>query len=476
MDFSKTKYGMPTLAAGCVAVCVLLGLGICAVAFGAPVEAASSGSIESTAVSEAKEDSDYDAKANAIDTSKYSDTILPESEDAGEDYIENTLFIGDSNSYRYMCYGFTSLDNDIAVVGMGAGQILSLGCVKFKTYSDYITIPEAIKIMQPQRVVFGYGTNNLTGDMKTYISTYEKAIQKCYKEYPYFDVMVNAIPPVDKYRDYPNVSMQNIDKFNAALVEMCERNGWKFINSSEALKDKDTGFAQTKFTLGDGLHLSKEGCTALFNYIRTHSMITDDTRPKPLSKIPARAETPPDLIVKDPLKVAGEKASTTKVNVTFNCTDGGTLTGETEQSVAAGSYCSGVTAVPSEGYYFAGWSCAYGDTTNDTTITYLVPSDAADYGGIVVTAKFAKKEAESTATPTPTPTLAPTPSPTPGNSVVATPSTAPSTEPPAVSTPAPATEPPAVSTPAPETEQPTTPDPAPATGATTTTTEDAGAT
>ncbi len=433
VEFSHTKYGVPVLASGCVAFCVLLGLGVYALASGVPVQGASSASSESMAISEAKEDANYDAKANAIDTKKYTGTILPESDDAGEDYIDGTLFIGDSNSYRYMCYGLTSLDNDIAVVGMGAGQILSLGCVKFKNQSDYITIPEAIKIMQPQRVVFGYGTNNLTGNMDTYIETYEKAIQKCYKAYPYFDVIVNAIPPVDTYRDYPNVSMQNIDKFNEALVEMCHRNDWKFINSSEVLKDEKTGFAKTNYTLGDGLHLSKEGCDALFNYFRTHSYLTEDRRPKPLSKIPERAETPPDLITKDPLKTAGGSSSSSKINVTFNCTDGGSLTGETEQSVAAGSYCSGVTAVPNEGYYFVGWTCAYGETTRDATIVYQVPSDAADYGGIVVTAKFEQKET-ATATPKASPTPTAASSIAPSSSPTIQPSVAPTAEPTAAPT------------------------------------------
>ncbi len=363
----------------------------------APVHAAdlaesvsSASASESSAVSEQAADSSYNAQANAIDTQAFSGTILPETEDAGSAYVDETLFIGDSNSYRYMSYGFTSLDNDIAVIGMGAGQITSLGCVKFKGKSSYLTIPKAVAIMQPKRVVFGFGTNNLTGSVSSYIDTYEKAIQSVYDAYPYFDVIVNAIPPVDKNRDYPSVTMQNVDKFNAALAEMCEAQGWKFLNSSEALKDSATGFAKTNYTVADGLHLSKNGCAALFDYIRTHACQTEDRRPKPLSTVPARAETPPDLITSDPLKTGKQSTTAKKVEITFTATEGGSIEGSTEQSVSAGGTCSAVKAVPASGYVFAGWSCSTGSIANteNPDLTFHVPSDSASFGGIFVTASF----------------------------------------------------------------------------------------
>ena len=43
-------------------------------------------------------ESDYDKDANKIVDSEFDGTILPETEDAGEAYIDNTLFIGDSNT------------------------------------------------------------------------------------------------------------------------------------------------------------------------------------------------------------------------------------------------------------------------------------------------------------------------------------------------------------------------------------------
>lgn len=58
-------------------------------------------------------------------------TILPETADAGRSYVDETLFIGDSNTARYLLYAnetgtaFTSLNNNIGVVSMGVGSITS---------------------------------------------------------------------------------------------------------------------------------------------------------------------------------------------------------------------------------------------------------------------------------------------------------------------------------------------------------------
>ena len=61
-------------------------------------------------------------------------TVLGETPDAGRSYVEETLFIGDSNTARYLMYAdetgqaFTTLDNNIGVVSMGVGSITSLEC------------------------------------------------------------------------------------------------------------------------------------------------------------------------------------------------------------------------------------------------------------------------------------------------------------------------------------------------------------
>ena len=122
---------------------------------------------------------------------------------------------------------------------MGAGSITTLECEKFKGSSAMYTIPEAVAMLKPQRIIICFGTNNLSGsstDATNFISSYLKGLEAIETAWPYCDIIVSAIPPLDKQRENTNLTMTQVDAYNAALVEMCEDNGYKFLNSSEVLR------------------------------------------------------------------------------------------------------------------------------------------------------------------------------------------------------------------------------------------------
>lgn len=332
-------------------------------------------------------DKEYDKNAAVVDKKEYGETILEETKDAGTKYVDETLFIGDSNTVRMMSYGHTTLSNDVGAVSMGIQHVISKPIVFFYGYEDAVTVPKAVEIIQPKRIVITYGTNNTIGwSDKTFITEYEKALKAIKKAYPYAEIIINSVPPIDKERENLAVTMQTIDSFNVALAKLAKSGGYKFLNSAEALKDEKTGFAKTDYTISDGIHLSKKGMEALFNYIRTHSYETEDTRPKPLKSVPNRKETPPGIISGDPIAVRGKKG----VSIIFNnaSPDMGVLEGSTTQTIKAGETCEGVTAMALDGFAFAGWSCTEGaiaDTSNPT-LAFTVPGTTSKE--ITVTAKF----------------------------------------------------------------------------------------
>lgn len=318
-------------------------------------------------------------------------TILPETSDAGRSYVDETLFIGDSNTARYLLYAnetgtaFTSLNNNIGVVSMGVGSITSLKCEKFKGSSAMYTVPDAVAMLKPKRIIICYGTNNLSGsstDATNYIKTYLQGLQAIQTAWPYCDIIVSAIPPLDRQRENTNLTMTQVDAYNAALVQMCEENGFKFLNSAEVLRDDATGWAKKDYTLSDGVHLSKEAVTAYFTYVRTHAYAAEDRRPQPLGTIPTPDGVPANLINKDPIAVRGAK-----VPLEFVAANGGKLSGTTSQLVKKGGTAAAVTAVPDEGFVFAGWTASSGGSYSSATISFTMPQNA-DAGGVVLTANF----------------------------------------------------------------------------------------
>ena len=318
-------------------------------------------------------------------------TVLPAGADAGRSYLDETLFIGDSNTARYLLYAddtgtaFTSLSNNIGVVSMGAGAITTLKCEKFKGSSTMYTVPESVAMLKPKRIIICYGTNNLSGastDATRFITTYLQGLQAIRQAWSYCDIIVSAIPPLDKQRENTNLTMTQVDAYNAALVQMCEENGFKFLNSAEVLRDDATGWAKTDYTLSDGVHLSKKAVEAYFTYVRTHAYQTEDRRPQPLGSIPQPDGVPANLITKDPIAVRGAK-----VPLEFVAEYGGTLSGTTSQLVKKGATAKAVTAVADEGFVFAGWIASSGGSYSSESISFTMPQDA-DAGGVVLTAHF----------------------------------------------------------------------------------------
>ena len=234
-------------------------------------------------------ESGYDKEENTIDTQAYTSTILEQTADAGESYVDETLFLGDSNTARmYRMFDYCSYDNAIGSVGMTAKSLASFACVQLSTASGYVTMPQAVAKLQPRRVILTFGTNDLNPSYKAadFVKNYQTGIEAIVTAYPSVDIIVNAIPPIGQQHSNQSLTQTQVDEYNKALVEMCQTKGWKFLNSAEVLKDSVTGYAKSGYVeTSDGIHLTRTAMDALFNYIRTHSYITEDDRPA-LTTIP----------------------------------------------------------------------------------------------------------------------------------------------------------------------------------------------
>ena len=244
------------------------------------------------------EDEDNDILAIALSSGEYASTVLQETDDAGVDYAKETLFIGDSNTAGMLNHSSTTnvtMDNGIGIVSMGISHVTSLKCVKFRGMSA-VAVPEAVKIMQPRRIVINFGTNDYYMNPEKYAETYRNALEAIETAYPYSDIIIASVFPITSNCSYHTVNMPTVEKFNLELVKLAQAKDLKFLNWSEALKDQATGFCVNEYMAGDGVHLSKKGMEQIAHYFRTHSLEGEDRRPKPLNPIPYREPTPFGLL------------------------------------------------------------------------------------------------------------------------------------------------------------------------------------
>ena len=299
-----------------------------------------------------------------FDASKYGDAVLGETEDAGKTYIDETIFVGDSNTYRYYQYGLLELDQVVAVEGLGIQNFTTDKSIYFKSDDNGYSIPDALAKMKPRRIIVMMGTNNADGTMSAsdFASNYRTALEAIKTAYPYTDIIVSAVPPIpEDHSSYPNMSMEKINEFNDALAQMCVDNGYKFLNVNDVLVGDD-GYGKSQYFLSGDIHLKKDALTAIMEYARTHAYLgTEDRRPD-TDNIPERRKTgSTGTVTSTPTPSPDEKTYTAQYNVDKNV--GGTLTSGDKKGVTSLSFKDldskssvSVTAVPADGYEFLKWS------------------------------------------------------------------------------------------------------------------------
>lgn len=300
-----------------------------------------------------------------FDASKYGDAVLGSTDDAGKSYIDETIFVGDSNTYRYYQYGLLELDQVVAVEGLGIQNFTTDKSIYFKGDDNGYSIPDALAKMKPRRIIVMMGTNNADGTMSAsdFASNYRTALEAIKTAYPYTDIIVAAVPPIPQdHSSYPNMSMETINQFNDALAQMCADNGYKFLNTNEILVGSD-GYGKAQYFLSGDIHLKKDALTAVMEYARTHAYLgTEDRRPD-TSNIPERRKTgSTGTVTTTPTPdTSTEKTYTAQYNVDKNV--GGTLTSGDQKGVTSLSFKDlkssssvSVTAVPADGYEFIKWS------------------------------------------------------------------------------------------------------------------------
>ena len=338
-----------------------------------------------------------------------SSALLTETGDAGADYQDSTLFLGDSNTVRLYNNGLISLQQFCAKEGIGTQVALNEGIVTFKGDSNHYTIPQAVAMMKPRRVVMTFGTNDTGMAVEDFIANYTALVQAIQASYPYTDIIVNTVPPIpENHSNYPHMDQAKIDDFNMALLNMCEQLGVKFLNTAETLKGENGYGNPDYYTEGD-IHLKSAGLKAALSYLRTHAYQTDDRRPdtnniptrtmeyvsnpssavaapsseavsesasvsESTSEAPSSSESPASSASSESSSSSTAQEAKFEAHYRVEKSGGGTLstvdsTGNNSVSYSVNdpSKSITVTAVPAEGYVFVKWSDGVTNKTRTDT-------------------------------------------------------------------------------------------------------------
>ncbi len=213
--------------------------------------------------------------------------VLPESADAGEEYINSFVFMGESTTYHLKSRGVLSGGTATTQVWGPKSGTMMLDASAFATRIVYpesgeeLDIGVAAKQKQPRRLLLCFGLNGAVGSIARgsayFKKCYSSLIDTVLASSPSTQIVIQSCYPIAASMDMSGYSVDAktlngyIDNINSWARELCEERGIPYLNTCEILKDGN-GFLFEEYQSGDGYHLTREAYLEILKYIRTHAI------------------------------------------------------------------------------------------------------------------------------------------------------------------------------------------------------------
>ncbi len=108
-----------------------------------------------------------------------------------------------------------------------------------------------------------YGIDGSVANMETLL----KLIQE---KTPDLQIFVQSATPIHKGNELKALNNANLITYNQGLQEMCQRNGWHYVDVASVLKDAD-GYLPDAYcsdASGMGMHFTDQACQVWIDYLR----------------------------------------------------------------------------------------------------------------------------------------------------------------------------------------------------------------
>ena len=215
----------------------------------------------------------------------YTQIVLREGQDAGEEYIDSFIFLGESTTYHLKSRGVLKggtkttqvWSNKLGTINLDAG-IASLKIVYPET-GEELALSDALCRRRPERMILTFGLNGATDKIRRG----EEYFRKCYLSLidvirasnPDTEIILQSCFPIGKGMDMSAYSVDAatlcsyIERINSWTLDLAESEGLKYLNTAETLKDGE-GFLRAEYCADDGYHLNTAAYKDILWYIRTH--------------------------------------------------------------------------------------------------------------------------------------------------------------------------------------------------------------
>lgn len=194
--------------------------------------------------------------------------------------LENTVFVGDSNTYHLATYGLIPHGQ----IWTGSECYLTLEPdvyqkhIVFPQTKKQMTVSEAAAMCKPEFMVITLGTDGaLSLDRNGFRLSFVQLIESIQSASSETEIFVQSIFPVCKGKTdvrFTDVKKTNakFSQANAWLCELADELGIKYLDTASVLSDA-SGNLKSEYNTdhNDGYHLNRKGLLEMLKYIEEHA-------------------------------------------------------------------------------------------------------------------------------------------------------------------------------------------------------------
>lgn len=201
---------------------------------------------------------------------------VPETEAVEDTYFDNAIFLGDSRTEGLFLYSGLKTGHPYTAVGATVESVFTKK--NFQTESGgKVPILDAMAGQACDKVYIMLGINELGWTKtETFHDQYAKLIDRVREDHPDAKIALQSIPPVSAKQEAKKTYVNNarILAYNEVIRTLAEETQCYFLDVASCLTVD--GVLPAKQTT-DGIHFNTAGCKIWLDYLRTHSLETENS-------------------------------------------------------------------------------------------------------------------------------------------------------------------------------------------------------
>lgn len=188
-------------------------------------------------------------------------------------YFDDAVFVGDSITEGMLIYSGMENATILAGTGVNFSTVYTSAVMKNAEDGTRSTIMDELPKKQYAKVYVMLGGNEVRDMSKeSFLQRYEKLLDDIRAIQPDALIYVQSMTPVTPTNTY-NMDNERIDEFNQAILEMCQRKKFYYLNVAESMKD-ESGALPTEASPKDGMHFGQPYFDKWIAYLKTHTVPT----------------------------------------------------------------------------------------------------------------------------------------------------------------------------------------------------------